>query len=129
MSTTTLKTRFGEIEVAKDIVQGDFDTIPVIDLANMKHPDLAERKKVASEIYNACARVGFFYIKVRSHTSNHPNHTISQQSNRTMEFPRSQSRRSMMQLTSTLLFHLRRRWRASWANQRFETQRRCVSRA
>ncbi|PSS25662.1 hypothetical protein M430DRAFT_134306 [Amorphotheca resinae ATCC 22711] len=71
MSTTTLKTRFGEIEVAKDIVQGDFDTIPVIDLANMKHPDLAERKKVASEIYNACARVGFFYIK---------NHGISEES-------------------------------------------------
>jgi isopenicillin N synthase-like dioxygenase len=89
MSTTTLKTRFGEIEVAKDIVQGDFDTIPVIDLANMKHPDLAERKKVASEIYNACARVGFFYIKVISHVQspklyNQPtikqNHGISEES-------------------------------------------------
>lgn len=62
--TTTLKTRFGDIEVQKDIIQGDFDNIPIIDLAPVSSPDIKERKKLAADIYDACARVGFFYIKV-----------------------------------------------------------------
>ncbi|KAL1848257.1 hypothetical protein Plec18170_008168 [Paecilomyces lecythidis] len=61
--TTTLKTRFGDIEVQKDIIQGDFDNIPIIDLAPVSSPDIKERKKLAADIYDACARVGFFYIK------------------------------------------------------------------
>jgi hypothetical protein len=69
MATQKIKTRFGEIEVSKDIIPGDFDTIPIIDLADMTSPDLEKRKAVAANIYDACARVGFFYIKVSHHPS------------------------------------------------------------
>lgn len=62
--TYTLKTRFGPLEVSKDAIEGDFTTIPVVDLADMKSLDLEKRKKVASQIYEASSKVGFFYIKV-----------------------------------------------------------------
>lgn len=62
--STTLKTRFGDIAIQKDIVQGDFDNIPIIDLAPMSSPNIEERKELAKQIYDACSRVGFFYIKV-----------------------------------------------------------------
>ncbi|KKA20986.1 hypothetical protein T310_4985 [Rasamsonia emersonii CBS 393.64] len=58
-----LKTRFGDVYVQKDIIQGDFDNIPIIDLSLMSSSDLEERKKLAAQIYDACSRVGFFYIK------------------------------------------------------------------
>lgn len=61
--TYTLKTRFGEVEVSKNAIEGDFTTIPVIDLTDMKSPDLEKRKRVASQIYDASSKVGFFYIK------------------------------------------------------------------
>lgn len=61
---TVLKTRFGDVLVQKEIIQGDFDNIPIIDLAAMSSPDLEERKKLAAQVYDACSRVGFFYIKV-----------------------------------------------------------------
>ncbi|KAJ9219823.1 hypothetical protein DTO169C6_7814 [Paecilomyces variotii] len=61
--STTLKTRFGDIAIQKDIVQGDFDNIPIIDLAPMSSPNIEERKELAKQIYDACSRVGFFYIK------------------------------------------------------------------
>ncbi|KAL2004546.1 hypothetical protein VTN00DRAFT_3431 [Thermoascus crustaceus] len=60
---TVLKTRFGDVQVQKEIIQGDFDNIPIIDLAAMSSPDLEEREKLAAQIYDACSRVGFFYIK------------------------------------------------------------------
>jgi hypothetical protein len=65
-ATYTLKTRFGEVEVSKDAIEGDFTNIPVIDLTNMKSPDLEKRKQLASQIYDASSKVGFFYIKVDS---------------------------------------------------------------
>ncbi|OIW23411.1 1-aminocyclopropane-1-carboxylate oxidase [Coniochaeta ligniaria NRRL 30616] len=71
MSTYTLKTRFGEVEVSKDAIEGDFTTIPVIDLSDMKSPDLEKRKQVARQIYDASSKVGFFYIK---------NHGIAEES-------------------------------------------------
>jgi hypothetical protein len=63
---TTLKTHFGGITVQEGIVPGDFTNIPIIDLSNLNSPDLASRRALADEIYDACTRVGFFYIKVWS---------------------------------------------------------------
>ncbi|KAL2222452.1 hypothetical protein M432DRAFT_665178 [Thermoascus aurantiacus ATCC 26904] len=54
--TTVLKTRFGDVHVHKEIIQGDFDNIPIIDLAPMGSPDLDERKELAAQIYDACSR-------------------------------------------------------------------------
>jgi hypothetical protein len=59
-----LKTRFGDIHIQKDIIQGDFDNIPILDLSALKSNSIEERKKLAAHIYEACSRVGFFYIKV-----------------------------------------------------------------
>jgi isopenicillin N synthase-like dioxygenase len=42
---------------------GAFSGIPIIDLSNATHPELAKRKELAKEIYDACTNVGFFYIK------------------------------------------------------------------
>lgn len=42
---------------------GDFDTIPVIDVGGIRSQVLDDRQKVATEIRDACTRVGFFYIK------------------------------------------------------------------
>lgn len=44
-------------------VAGDFDSIPVIDLGGMRSGDIHDRKKVATDIREACTRVGFFYIE------------------------------------------------------------------
>ncbi|PWY66768.1 Clavaminate synthase-like protein [Aspergillus heteromorphus CBS 117.55] len=43
--------------------KGEFDHIPVIDLAPLRSPLLQERQRLAREIYTACTQVGFFYIK------------------------------------------------------------------
>jgi isopenicillin N synthase-like dioxygenase len=42
--------------------KGSFTSIPIIDLCKIDSPDLDERKAIAKELYDACARVGFFYI-------------------------------------------------------------------
>lgn len=55
--TTVLKTRFGDVHVHKEIIHGDCDNIPTIDLAPMGSPDLDERKELAAPIYDACSRV------------------------------------------------------------------------
>ncbi|CEL02007.1 hypothetical protein ASPCAL01583 [Aspergillus calidoustus] len=60
---TKVKTHFGELTVQEGIVPGDFTNIPIIDLSNLDSPDLASRRALADEIYDACTRVGFFYIK------------------------------------------------------------------
>lgn len=57
--------------LSEDSIVGDFDTIPLIDVAGIFSPDVYERKKVAAQLYDACTRVGFFYIQ---------NHGISQES-------------------------------------------------
>ncbi|KAK1456583.1 2OG-Fe(II)oxygenase [Colletotrichum melonis] len=44
-------------------VPGDFDTIPVIDVAGIRSDDFDERRKIAAQIRDACVRVGFFYIQ------------------------------------------------------------------
>ena len=43
--------------------QGDFSSVPVIDLAGMFSPDLEDRKAVASQVRAASHTVGFFYAK------------------------------------------------------------------
>ncbi|KAL3469291.1 Clavaminate synthase-like protein [Aspergillus californicus] len=60
---TTVKTHFGEIHVHHDIVAGDFTNIPIIDLTDLDSPRLDTRRALAREIYDACTRIGFFYVK------------------------------------------------------------------
>lgn len=57
--------------VSEDSIVGDFDTIPLIDVAGIFSPEISERKKVAEKLHDACTRVGFFYIQ---------NHGIPQES-------------------------------------------------
>ncbi|MEN6543481.1 2-oxoglutarate and iron-dependent oxygenase domain-containing protein [Parvibaculum sp.] len=40
----------------------DFDSIPLIDIADLTHPDRARRETVARKIGEACEHVGFFYV-------------------------------------------------------------------
>lgn len=47
-----------------------FTSIPTIDLAGLDSSSLEDRKRIAKEIYDACHRCGFFYVK---------NHGIPQQ--------------------------------------------------
>ncbi|PIG90069.1 hypothetical protein AARAC_001934 [Aspergillus arachidicola] len=50
--------------------KADFENIPIIDVAALKSPDRRERQRLATEIYDACTQLGFFYIK---------NHGISEE--------------------------------------------------
>lgn len=52
-----------EPEYDKDVIVGDFDTIPVIDVDGILSDDLAKRREVAEKVRDACMRVGFFYIE------------------------------------------------------------------
>jgi hypothetical protein len=46
-----------------DAKRGAFHEIPIIDFADAFGKDLEKRKAVAATIYDACVRVGFFYVK------------------------------------------------------------------
>ncbi|KAK6515971.1 hypothetical protein TWF281_004561 [Arthrobotrys megalospora] len=46
-----------------DLKPGDFSSIPVLDLSLAFSTDLSDRKKCAETLFDACTRVGFFYIK------------------------------------------------------------------
>ena len=48
----------------------DFDSIPIIDIADLRHTDRNRRMAVATRIRQACEHVGFFYVK---------NHGVSEQ--------------------------------------------------
>ncbi|KAE8376925.1 2OG-Fe(II) oxygenase family oxidoreductase [Aspergillus bertholletiae] len=50
--------------------EAGLENIPIIDVAPLHSADLGERRRLATEIYDACTRVGFFYIK---------NHGISEE--------------------------------------------------
>ena len=41
----------------------DFDSIPIVDIADLKHADRDRRISVAVQIKEACEHVGFFYVK------------------------------------------------------------------
>ena len=41
----------------------DLDSIPIIDIADLKHIDRDKRIAVAVQIREACEHVGFFYVK------------------------------------------------------------------
>ena len=43
--------------------RGAFHEIPIIDLADAYSKDLTKRQGLAEKIYEACVRVGFFYVK------------------------------------------------------------------
>ncbi|KAK5308723.1 hypothetical protein LTR99_001699 [Exophiala xenobiotica] len=40
-----------------------FDELPIIDLSDIESADETKLRAVASKIYDACTKVGFFYIK------------------------------------------------------------------
>ncbi|KHN97454.1 1-aminocyclopropane-1-carboxylate oxidase [Metarhizium album ARSEF 1941] len=42
---------------------GDFDALPIIDLATLRSPDIQERRELARKIDKACTDVCFFYVK------------------------------------------------------------------
>jgi isopenicillin N synthase-like dioxygenase len=42
--------------------RGEFKEIPVIDFSDAFSKDVERRKRLAGQIYDACVRVGFFYI-------------------------------------------------------------------
>jgi hypothetical protein len=64
MGPDTVKTYFGDLQVEAEVVQGDFDNLPIIDVASLDSPHIEDRKQLAAQIFDACTRVGFFYIKV-----------------------------------------------------------------
>ncbi|PPQ65889.1 hypothetical protein CVT26_000909 [Gymnopilus dilepis] len=45
------------------LLDQDFQDVPVIDLQNISSTDPIRRRKLADEIRDACIRVGFFYVK------------------------------------------------------------------
>lgn len=52
---------FGTDEKSSNAIAGDFDSVPIIDISGVFSPDIEVRAKLASEIRDACIRVGFFY--------------------------------------------------------------------
>ncbi|KAK6503883.1 hypothetical protein TWF481_008884 [Arthrobotrys musiformis] len=46
-----------------DLQPGDFSSIPVLDLTLAFSSSLSDRKKCAETLFDACTRVGFFYVK------------------------------------------------------------------
>ena len=52
--------------LASDIIaakRGAFHEIPIIDFTNAFSKDFEKRKELAGQVYDACTRVGFFYIR------------------------------------------------------------------
>ncbi|KAL2220288.1 2og-Fe oxygenase family protein [Thermoascus aurantiacus ATCC 26904] len=43
--------------------EGDFTSIPTIDISNIDSPSLDARKEISKEIYAACTTTGFFYLE------------------------------------------------------------------
>ena len=43
--------------------RGAFHEIPIIDFTDAFSKDIDKRKRLAAKIYDACVRVGFFYVK------------------------------------------------------------------
>jgi isopenicillin N synthase-like dioxygenase len=55
---------FGTKQISGDLsIVGDFTTIPVINIAGIFSVTLEDRQAVATEIRDACTRVGFFYVE------------------------------------------------------------------
>jgi len=50
-------------DLLSDALKADtvFEDIPIIDMSESMSPDPATRRRLASEIRDACIRVGFFY--------------------------------------------------------------------
>lgn len=45
---------------------GNFDSLPLIDLANLRSSRVEDRQIFARQIRDVCTQVGFFYIKVNT---------------------------------------------------------------
>ncbi|KAJ9291358.1 hypothetical protein DTO021C3_1158 [Paecilomyces variotii] len=67
MTTTAAQIEIGSIMEARKVREPDttttFQELPIIDLTDIDNPDVSKREALASKIYDACTRVGFFYIK------------------------------------------------------------------
>jgi hypothetical protein len=48
---------------SEDAIEGDFNIIPLIDVAGIFSSNLEDRKAVAAQLRGACINVGFFHIK------------------------------------------------------------------
>jgi hypothetical protein len=48
---------------SEDAIEGDFNSIPLIDVAGIFSSNLEDRKAVAAQLRDACINVGFFYVK------------------------------------------------------------------
>lgn len=55
---------FGTKQISGDLsIVGDFNSIPVINVAGIFSEKLGDRQAVATQIRDACTRVGFFYVE------------------------------------------------------------------
>ncbi|KAH9480673.1 2-oxoglutarate-Fe(II) type oxidoreductase hxnY [Psilocybe cubensis] len=48
---------------AADTLDPHFQTVPIIDLTDIRSNDIVKRRNLANEIRDACIQVGFFYVK------------------------------------------------------------------
>lgn len=67
MTTTATQINIGSIMGTRKVREPDksttFQELPIIDLADMESPEASRRVALAAKVYDACTRVGFFYIK------------------------------------------------------------------
>ncbi|KAF9884281.1 hypothetical protein FE257_001911 [Aspergillus nanangensis] len=61
--STTFMTRFGEVHTKGGDEVGGFDSLPIVDVANLGSSSVQERQLVAADIFDVCKNVGFFYVK------------------------------------------------------------------
>ncbi|KAL1405007.1 hypothetical protein Q8F55_008625 [Vanrija albida] len=50
-------------ELSAKLKSSDFDSIPVIDMTDARHPDFEKRLALAHQVRDACLNEGFFYVK------------------------------------------------------------------
>ena len=53
-----------EADSENSSLSGNFDSIPLIDLSNLRSSKVEDRQALARQIRDVCTHVGFFYIKV-----------------------------------------------------------------
>ena len=67
MATTATQIDIGSFMGPRKVREPDtsttFQELPIIDLADLEHPDRSRREALAAKVYDACTQVGFFYVK------------------------------------------------------------------
>ena len=59
----TITTGLGARPVRSAATGEPVTSIPIIDFTDANSPSLEARRRVAKEIYDACTKIGFFYVK------------------------------------------------------------------